>query len=108
MSSKLGRLAWASAFGAALLTLPLVVAPSPAVEAQGPAPTPTLIGGHRIGICHATGSATNPYVFIVVDVHAVPAHQQHQQGRDVIGVSSAAECPRAAAASRLQGAAVVA
>jgi hypothetical protein len=94
MSSRVSRLALASALGAALLALPLVVAPGPTVEAQGPAPTPTLIRGHRIGICHATGSATNPYVFIVVDVHAVPAHQQHQQGRDIIGVSSAAECPR--------------
>jgi len=52
--------------------------------------TPTA----KVGICHRTGSATNPYVYIVVDTTAVPAHQKHG---DIIGVSSAASCPKRAA-----------
>jgi len=52
---------------------------------------------HKIGICHATGSKTNPYVYIVVDKHAADAHAKHQDGRDIIGVSSASACPKTAA-----------
>ncbi|HEX3081709.1 MAG TPA: hypothetical protein VHQ86_00475 [Candidatus Saccharimonadia bacterium] len=47
---------------------------------------------HKIGICHATGSKTNPYVYIVVDEHAAEAHRNHQDGRDIIGVKSAKDC----------------
>jgi hypothetical protein len=50
---------------------------------------------HKIGICHATGSKTNPYVYINVDVHAAEAHKRHQDGRDIIGVKSAKDCPKA-------------
>ena len=49
---------------------------------------------HKVGICHATGSKTNPYVFIVVDKHAAEAHKNHQDGRDIIGVKSDAQCPK--------------
>jgi hypothetical protein len=31
-------------------------------------------GSHKVGICHRTGSDKNPYVYIVVDVAAIPAH----------------------------------
>ena len=48
---------------------------------------------HKIGICHATGSLSNPFVFIMVDEHAVKAHENHQDGRDIIGVDSADDCP---------------
>ncbi|MCU1566618.1 MAG: hypothetical protein JWQ56_1555 [Pseudarthrobacter sp.] len=39
---------------------------------------------HKITICHATGSESNPYVSITVDVHAAEAHYGHQNGGDII------------------------
>jgi hypothetical protein len=47
-----------------------------------------------VTICHATGSTSNPYVVITVDVHALKAHTQHQDGRDVIPAPSGG-CPAA-------------
>lgn len=49
---------------------------------------------HKVGICHATGSSTNPYVFIKVDKHAATAHDTHQNDEDIIGASSANDCPK--------------
>jgi hypothetical protein len=40
--------------------------------------------GEKITICHATGSATNPYVEITISVNAIPAHLAHQYGKDII------------------------
>src|SRR6478735_12612775 len=31
----------------------------------------------KVGICHLTGSATNPVVFITVSTNAIPAHKAH-------------------------------
>ena len=45
-------------------------------------------------ICHATGSATNPYVEITISNNAVPAHQRHQDGRDIVP-APAGGCPGA-------------
>jgi Ca2+-binding RTX toxin-like protein len=41
-------------------------------------------GNEKVTICHATGSATNPYVEITISVNALPAHLRHQDGRDII------------------------
>jgi hypothetical protein len=39
---------------------------------------------NKVTICHATGSATNPYVVITIDDNAIPAHDRHQEGNDII------------------------
>jgi hypothetical protein len=46
----------------------------------------------KVTLCHATGSATNPFVKITISVRAVPAHKRHQDGRDIIP-APAAGCP---------------
>jgi hypothetical protein len=46
-------------------------------------------------ICHATGSATNPFVTITISDNALPAHRRHQDGRDIIP-APAGGCPTAA------------
>ncbi len=56
---------------------------------QTPLPNGTRANS-KVGICHRTGSAKNPYVHIVVSINAVDAHRKHG---DIIGVNSASECP---------------
>ena len=43
-------------------------------------------GGEKITICHATGSATNPYVVITIDVNGLHGHgnANHQLEEDII------------------------
>src|SRR3954469_7188632 len=43
-------------------------------------------------ICHATGSATNPYVTITISNNALPAHRRHQDGRDIIPAPAEGGC----------------
>lgn len=66
--------------------------PGPAVPAN-----PHAKAG-KTTICHATGSATNPYVAITISDNALPAHARHQDGRDLIP-APAGGCPQAAAAA---------
>jgi hypothetical protein len=55
----------------------------------------------KVGVCHKTGSATNPYVYQVIDVNAVAAHLKDG---DIIGVNSQADCPKTVlATSQAQG-----
>jgi hypothetical protein len=49
-------------------------------------------------ICHATGSATNPFVMITISDNALAAHTAHQDGRDVIPASGGT-CPGATESS---------
>ena len=48
--------------------------------------------GDKTTICHATHSASNPYVTITVDNSALPAHQAHQDLEDIIP-APASGCP---------------
>jgi hypothetical protein len=52
--------------------------------------------GHdgKITICHATGSATNPYVIITISVNGLNGHRDHQDGRDIIPAPEGG-CPAA-------------
>ena len=47
----------------------LVLSFAPAM-ATPPGSDPWLVDGHKITICHATNSATNPYVVITIDAAA--------------------------------------
>lgn len=57
-----------------LLTLSVI---GPALATQ-PGSSPDLEDGHKITICHATNSATNPYVVITIDIAA-----WHEEGGEV-------------------------
>jgi hypothetical protein len=56
-----------------------------------PTATPPVLKNGKIGVCHATGSDTNPYVYIEINQNALKAHADHEH--DIIGVASAADCP---------------
>ena len=49
-------------------------------------------GQRKVTICHATGSAKNPYVTITIAEPAVRAHSRHQDGRDIVP-APAGGCP---------------
>jgi hypothetical protein len=51
----------------------------------------------KVTLCHATGSATNPYVEITISANALAAHQRHRDGRDIYP-ASAGGCPGGSAA----------
>jgi hypothetical protein len=67
---------------------------STAPKTQGPPATNTHAKAGKMTICHATGSATNPYVTITISNNAIPAHRRHQDGRDIIPATGGT-CPGA-------------
>jgi len=58
----------------------------------------------KVGVCHATGSASNPFVFIEVSNQGwTNGHEKHG---DDIRANSASECPKAAQNAEVAGARV--
>jgi probable HAF family extracellular repeat protein len=69
-----------------------VTTPTALVTATAtPTSTPTR-GAAKVGICHATDSERQPYLFVEVSEQALKGHAGHPE--DLIGVASAAECPQ--------------
>ena len=69
----------------------------PSTPRSAPAPQPRDNNGaahQKTTICHATGSATNPYVEITISDRALKAHAAHQDGRDIIPAPGGG-CPKA-------------
>jgi hypothetical protein len=64
----------------------------------GSATTSATPGNAKVTICHATGSATNPFVTITVAAAALAAHTRHQHGEDVVGATGECAAPAAAKA----------
>ena len=54
------------------------------VALLAPAPASSAAPAGKTTICHATGSANNPYVRISVSNNALPAHAAHQDQQDII------------------------
>jgi hypothetical protein len=82
------------AFDRALVVLLCLAMPTPAVDASALAAQRQ--GGDRaqardrVGVCHRTGSARWPFVFLELPAASVEAHRGHG---DVVGVESWRDCP---------------
>jgi hypothetical protein len=62
-----------------------VAGPASAVSAHNNNNNGSNNPGNKVTICHATGSATNPFVVITPNVNGiVHGHYDHQDGRDII------------------------
>jgi sugar lactone lactonase YvrE len=76
-----GVLSWLLAFE------PLAVA-----GASVPAQRAGVDRARKVGVCHRTGSARRPFVFLELPAAAVEEHRAHG---DVVGVASERDCPTA-------------
>lgn len=55
-----------------------------ATIAGGAVAAPAGTQSDKVTLCHATGSAKNPFVTITIAAPAAYAHTRHQDGRDII------------------------
>ncbi|MEX0667504.1 MAG: hypothetical protein WD313_04175 [Acidimicrobiia bacterium] len=65
-----------------LLASLLVLGVTQTALATKPGSVPGAIDGHKITICHATNSASNPYVVITIDVAAWNPGDDHGHSPD--------------------------
>jgi hypothetical protein len=70
-------------------------------QTQATANVNTHAKAGKTTICHATGSATNPYVTITISNNAIPAHQRHQDGRDIVPAPGTG-CPTTSGGGQVQ------
>jgi len=74
--------------------------PPPPTTTTNASTTTVLVHGNEHGkvyVCHATGSATNPYVLIHISLNGwLHGHSRHQDGRDILLGDKAGPCPTAA------------
>jgi hypothetical protein len=81
---RIGPIAASTAVAIAVAALSGVALANDHGTKSTPPPAP------KVYICHATGSASNPYVLIHVSSNALPTHQN---GRDIVLGSSPGACP---------------
>jgi hypothetical protein len=70
----------------------IIPAPAGGCPVGGTTPDQPGTGGGKITICHATGSSTNPYVVITIDLNGLNGHGDH--AGDIIP-APAGGCPSA-------------
>lgn len=77
--------------------LSAVVAASIIISGLAVSASPALAKDHKVVLCHATGSASNPYTRIKISENALDAHQKesHQHGEDIL-ISESEQCPKGA------------
>jgi hypothetical protein len=56
---------------------PTAIITPTATATNTPLPTATETQEHKVALCHATSSHVHPFIYIVVDEAAVPAHLKH-------------------------------
>lgn len=93
----------AAAAGLAALTIVAAVLSGAALANGTDGATKPSEPAAKVYICHATGSASNPYVLIYVSSHALPAHTGHQDGRDIVLGSKPGACPQPATTQSVNG-----
>jgi hypothetical protein len=67
--------------------------PPPTTTTSKPPTDTAPVPSGKVGVCHATGSASNPFTFVVVDNNATFGGHGNHVG-DLIGVDKANDCPK--------------
>ncbi len=66
----------------------------PTAMAVQAVPAAQTDGSEHVGICHATGTASEPYLYLAVPHAAADLDGHADHPEDIVGVRSAADCPQ--------------